>query len=370
MNNGRIERTFTFGPGVTPRIVASNGAGSITVQGAAREDVAVIVTVEPPDALDRGLEVRIVQEGNTVIVEPKGGGLLHAFGGNNARVAIAIATPQRSDITATAGSGEVRVSGIAGEAAVQSGSGKVQVSDLDGTVRVNSGSGKVQGHDLRGTVTCQTGSGSITIEDGEGDFTVRSGSGSVRLRGLVGTLDCHGASGSVTAQTSALSRAQVNTASGSIRLMTPLDPRGEYRFQTASGSVELQVPRETAATMTYQTMSGSVSSDMPAQREGGKRNGTLVVNGGGVPVTMRSMSGSLSIRATTDALPPIATTRFTDAPVAAAAPRPAPESAPQPPPEDEPGETLRILHAVERGELDIDTAMARLAALEEAETVS
>lgn len=392
--SGHIERTFTFGPGATPHIVAHDRSGvlamsGITIHGEVREDVAVVVVVESPDALDRGLEIRIVQEGDTVTVEPiRGGGLL-AFGAKTTAVTVDIRTPHRSDATVRADSASVHVSDLTGRTVVETGSGNVQVHGLRGSVeikggsgvvrgddlhdgvRISTGSGDIKAHDLQGDVQIRSGSGSISLEGGMGAFTLQGASGSVRLRRLTGTLDCMGASGSVRAVACTFSRAHVRTASGGIRLASSLDPAGDYRFETASGHVELQVPEGTRATVTYTTMSGGISSDLPHERDRSKRSGTLRVNGGGASVTMRSASGGLAVRTATDALPVTAPAPTTDAPVTAPAPSlPAPESPPESPPEEEPSETLRILHAVERGELDIDTAMARLAALEEAETVS
>ncbi len=387
--SGHIGRTFTFGPGATPHIVANDRSGvlamsSIAIYGEAREDVAVVVVVESPDALDRGLEIRIVQEGDTVIVEPiRGGGLL-AFGAKTTAVTVDIRTPHHSDATVRADSASVHVSDLTGRTAVQTGSGNVQVHGLRGSaeiksgsgtvhgdglhdgVRISTGSGDIKAHDLRGDVQIHSGSGGLSVEGGTGAFTLQGASGNIRLRGLTGTLNCGGASGSIRAASCAFAQAHIHTASGSIRLATPLDPAGEYRFRTASGDVELQVPDGTRATVTYTTMSGGISSDLPHDRDGGKRNGTLRVNGGGTPVTMQSASGSLAIRVTNESFPttgtaaPLPESLAESSPVAAVAPE-------TPPSEAEPSETLRVLQAVERGELSIDEAMTRLAALEEAE---
>ena len=71
MTNGRIERIFTFAPGVTPKILARNPSGTIDVRGEAREDVAVLVTCDPADAFVRGVEIVIEQEEDTVLVETR-----------------------------------------------------------------------------------------------------------------------------------------------------------------------------------------------------------------------------------------------------------------------------------------------------------
>ena len=131
-------------------------------------------------------------------------------------------------------------------------------------------------------------------------------------------------------------------------------------------------------TVSMKTVSGDLSCALPATTtEGGRRNRTLAVNGGGVPVRVKSVSGDCTIRAANSNLPPLPAA----APLRAAAPPPPQPAAPAmpsesprpamppPPPESaaEDGftETLAVLQAVERGELTIDEAMEKLATLED-----
>jgi hypothetical protein len=144
-----------------------------------------------------------------------------------------------------------------------------------------------------------------------------------------------------------------------------------------SGDLLLQVPQETRMTVSMKTVSGDLSCALPATTtEGGKRNRTLAVNGGGVPVQVKSVSGDCTIRAANSNLPPLPAT----APLRATAPPqpPAPPAMPPMPPmpgapppmrdaapESDFSETLSVLQAVERGELTIDEAMEKLATLED-----
>ena len=72
MENGRIERTFTLAPGVTPAIVARIPSGTMQIHGEERSDVAVTVTVHPADAIGRDLEVILEEQGETIHAEVRG----------------------------------------------------------------------------------------------------------------------------------------------------------------------------------------------------------------------------------------------------------------------------------------------------------
>jgi len=363
MTHGQIERTFTFAAGVAPKITVRNPSGTVDMRGEAREDVAVVVTCDPPDALERGLTVVIEQRDDTVFVETRWPGLTGGLPSVKARVAMDIRTPRMSGVNADLASGEATVAGIEGGVRLSTASGDVRVNDVHGVVQVNSTSGEVRLSDVHGTVHVRTASGDLSIKRGTGEFSLGSASGDVRLDSVTGALHVNTASGDVTANGCAFTQIQMKTASGDAELATALDAHGDYGFQTKSGDVKLLVPEGTALTLTYSTLSGEITTVLPAQRDGDKRKGRLIVNGGGVPVQMGSMSGDYLIQVVHGALPPLpaAATTVAEPPVSAIMPAPLalPEET-EPTEPTEQSETLRVLQAVERGELSIDEAMSRL----------
>lgn len=361
--DGTSERTFTFGPGAVPRVVANTPTGSVDIRGEAREDVYVRVMLDPPEARDRGWAVAIAQHGDTVAAEVKPPhNIVGWLRNGSVRVEVEMRVPHGANATANTAAADVTISRVAGGTRVRTASGEIHGGDLGGGVQITTASGDVHLNGVRGDLRCVTASGDVEVAQAEGEVGVASTSGDVRLSGVVGPLALTTVSGDAEVRASALPRARVKTVSGDVALTTPLHREGEYRFETVSGDVELIVPDGAALTVAYQTVSGDMESAAPARREGGKRSGTLAINGGGVSVAVKSVSGDLSVRTTREALPDFGAV----APMHT--PSPAPE--PEPRPEAEPSETLRVLQAVERGELTIDEAMSRLAALEEAEAKS
>jgi hypothetical protein len=381
MENGRIERTFPLAPGVTPTIVARIPSGTLQIHGEDRSDVAITITVHPADAIGRNLEVILQEQGEAIRAEVRGAergssllGLLQS-GLNGVRIAMEIRTPARSAVEAEAASGDIGVEGLEGAIRARTASGDIRADRLSRAVMIQTASGDINTHVLSGSVRIQSASGDISIERADGEISIQTASGDVTLDQISGTLEATTASGDCQVRSSALRSCRARTASGDLAITTPLAPDGEYEFGTVSGDLLLHVPQETRMTVSMKTVSGDLSCALPSTTtEGGKRHRTLAVNGGGVPVQVKSVSGDCSIRAANSNLPPLPAIAPLRAPVTPPAPPrppapPMPDAAPamqEAMPESDFSETLSVLQAVERGELTIDEAMEKLATLEDA----
>jgi len=388
MESGRIERTFTLSPNAVPTIVARTPSGTMQIHGEERDDVVVTITCDPADAIGRDLEIILEERGETIHAEVRGPHRGDAFFGrlhSNIRIAMEIRTPVRSDIEAEGASTTIHLERLEGAIRARTASGDVRADRLARMVTMQTASGDIRAHVLNGGVRIQSASGDVTLERGNGELTIQTASGDCELDQITGTLDVSTASGDCRIRTSALTSCRATAASGDLTVATPLAPNGEYDFSTVSGDLLLQVPQETRMTVAMKTVSGDLSCALPATSDGGKRNHTLTVNGGGVPVHVKSVSGDCTVRAATGDLPPLPATpyivRASSAPPMPPIPPFSPfspfplvipmpamhetDSATQPDaPEDGFSETLDVLQAVERGELTIDEAMEKLATLE------
>ncbi len=373
--SNRIERTFALAAGAVPQIVCRNPAGFVEVRGEARDDVAVVVTCDPPDALARGVEITVEQQGERVFVEAKWPSTLGWMRATRVRVTMQVRTPRRSDVEMDIASSDGRIEDIDGAIQVQSASGDLSVTNLAGSIHIQSASGDIRAAGLRGRAEIRTASGDVTVVRAADALTIRTANGDVQIDDIAGTLILHTASGDVHVQRSTLTACEMQTASGDLEIATSLAPAGSYEFQTVSGDIRLFVPQTTSAMLSWTTISGDLSSALPAERQGGKRNGTLIVNGGGVAVRVKTVSGDCDLRIANDlpALLASPTSPVDAATVATARPtQTSPflvDNAPPAPREpeaeaDTPPETLAILQSLERGELTIEEAMRQLAALE------
>ncbi|MBV8113772.1 MAG: DUF4097 family beta strand repeat protein [Silvibacterium sp.] len=158
-----------------------------------------------------------------------------------------------------------------------SGSGDLKISDLGGSLKANTGSGSIEANGLSGRVALETGSGDIRAEMSSApDVKADTGSGSIHLRGVTGGLSAETGSGDI----------EVNGQPGS-----------NWKLQTGSGSVTLNTGSSAKFSLDAQTGSGTVHSDPPITMHGSleKHHITGDVNGGGPTVKVETGSGDVRI---------------------------------------------------------------------------
>lgn len=327
-----------------------------------------------------GVPGRVVLEttdGGLTIREQEALGL--SFGTGRKTVELEVGVPVDADVTIDTASGSVVARGLHGKQHYRTASGDLRVLDAAGRIDINAVSGDAT-LELAGTV----------------DLAVRTVSGDVNVGG--GTLDS----------------VRVQTTSGDVRLESPLTSRTGNTIETLSGDVS--VVAVVGMRVEARTVSGDLLSDLPHRSEGRMGRRTIVVGDGSIELGFRSVSGDLRIRdgsrmngrpaatVTYPVLPP----NPPDAPTPPLPPTPATPAIPFVPPlpgatsdsstlsrvdETEEGpvadgdanpsttasrdgttrepiddERLAILRAIERGELDVATAMDRLSDLDARET--
>jgi hypothetical protein len=259
-------------------------------------------------------------------------------------------------------------------------SGTVEAGSLVGDQKYRTISGDIRLWGLGGLVEASSISGPVTLDSG-GDVRVRASS----------------VSGSVKVRARCFYGMSVNTTSGSIAVAGALDPAGDYRADSISGSVSL-TPLS-GVTAELRTVSGSLSSEVDQRVEGGRGFWRSRVGDGRTLFKVNSTSGGLRIlapgpEATSAQVVPEYGGPATDAgetPAAgsgnegageagtagpssadqALSHEPAqpqetwtleeqPDATTEAPDGEEAPDELTVLQALERGEIDVDEAAARL----------
>lgn len=257
----------------------------------------------------------------------------------------------------------------AAELGIDIASGRIETDGLRGEQRLKTASGDVRLQRASGTIELAAVSGDMTIDlDGATNLTVRSVSGDLAVRG--GRIDT----------------LRLATTSGDIRVDSELSTGADHSIDTLSGDVELVA--DGGVRVDARTISGDLATDLPHRSEGRMGRRALIVGDGATRLAFRSVSGDLRIldRSTTGRstpsmpempampakpIPPVPPTpprapslppapgRSVDPIAEASAPA---EPAGSTPADDE---RMTILRALERGELDVAAAMARLAELDD-----
>lgn len=232
------------------------------------------------------------------------------------------------------------------------------------TLRLSGVSANLDIRGMRGDEEIRTVSGDVSLIDIGGQLTLQSVSGDTSIQGAEVDLRATTTSGDLDARVGHFRGTQVRTVSGDVRLAGTFDAGPDHSVESISG--DLQVVPDNGVTANLTSVSGSIHTDLPHQRDSGRGRRTVVVGDGAASVSFRTMSGDLSIArspaasaAGNDTATPAdpvtsSSPAVADAPAAADSSR-APEHQSAPPPHDQ----LDVLRALERGEIDVETA-ARL----------
>jgi hypothetical protein len=243
-------------------------------------------------------------------------------------------------------------------------------------VAIDTASGWIDALALRGPQRYRTASGDVHLRAGGGRIDVNAVSGDVTVElAAEADLAVRTVSGDVSMSGGSLTSLRVNTTSGDIRVDSPLVGGATHTIETLSGDVSLAAIDDMR--VEARTVSGDLSSELPHRTEGRMGRRTMILGDGSIDLGFRSVSGDLHIHSGDDgparptgAAAPVAaetaagTASFAaaDAPAGPAPAGPVPAGTDDRP-ADEP-DRMAILRALEAGEIDVATAMDRLATLE------
>lgn len=198
----------------------------------------------------------------------------------------------------------------------------------------------------------RTVSGDLVLDRLAGEVRVRGVSSDVSIRADDALrLEMNTVSGDVSAFAPRFEELRLVTVSGDIEIEGELAHAREHRVETVSGDLSLGVAG--GLTLEVRGLSTDAHISVPHRSEGSRDRRRYVIGDGEASLLFSSMSGDVMARPTR---------RFSSAPVAPTPPvPPSMPSAPEPPVAPiTADEQMRILEAVERGEIDVTEATRRL----------
>ncbi len=187
-------------------------------------------------------------------------------------------------------------------------SGSIKVTGVRGTVRAETISGDVTATDTPRLEAARSTSGNVSIAgiSIEGELAVGSLSGTVTARNVKAHgLDLGSVSGNVMVADVTCDRLGAKSVSGSIEYAGTLNKAGRYEINTHSGTVRLMLANPPGFELNANSFSGSVRSDFPMTIGGNAsssatsdRNGRrrVVVSNRSMRATYGDGSATLTIR--------------------------------------------------------------------------
>jgi hypothetical protein len=128
-------------------------------------------------------------------------------------------------------------------------------------------------------------------------FVGRTVNGSIEADALTGDVDAHTVNGGVRLSTAG--KAQAETVNGSITAAVgQADGTEALSFKTVNGSIALDLPAGASAEVRAATVNGEIHSDFPlgGQARISRRHLSGAIGGGGRPLALETVNGSINIR--------------------------------------------------------------------------
>ncbi len=297
-----IEKTFSVAS--PARLSVSNIRGSVEIHPGEEGVILVKATKQPHSGDEKRTEIVIAQEADGTVKAATrfpDSSWNWMFGSQPCEVDYVVKAPRQCSLKLNGVSNTVLAEGFEGDVSVNSVSGEITLRDLTGSVRIHTVSGDTNGERIAGSLDLDTVSGDVVLKE------------------------------------SALSSIKANSVSGDMRIRTPL-AEGPYDFKSVSGDVRLMVPPDIHCTGELHSVSGDLVSAFPitgSSRQHGSQ--TVNVQGGGVKISLHSVSGDLSLDCDGE-IPP------------AAEPLKTVSSE----------ERRAVLEQIERGELTVEQALGQL----------
>lgn len=188
-----------------------------------------------------------------------------------------IRLPRRAKVSIRTVSAGIEVTGLSGELELVTVAGNIRV---DGALRLLLAESMEGTFDVRGPIEVSR---------------LKGGSGAMTLAGLRGDVMAGSVGGPITVRDGAVTRAHLETVSGSIEYEGSLAPRGTLESVTHSGDVTLRLPADLGAEFELESIDGSVDPGGFARRTKG-RSLSFVTRDGGSRVVVRSFKGVVTLR--------------------------------------------------------------------------
>jgi DUF4097 and DUF4098 domain-containing protein YvlB len=184
-------------------------------------------------------------------------------------------------------------------------SGSVKVSGVHGSLRAEAVSGDVTVVDAPRLEAAKTVSGDVSLTGvtADGDLSAGSVSGNVRAKGLKARgLDLGSVSGDITVSDVTCERLGVKSVSGNVEYAGGISKGGRYEINTHSGTVRLVLANPGGFELNGNSFSGSIRSELPLTIGGdtggneSRRGGRDSVNSHSMRATFGDGSATLVVR--------------------------------------------------------------------------
>jgi hypothetical protein len=207
--------------------------------------------------------------------------------------------------------GSISLTGLAGKQDFKTSGGSLHVKDVSGTITGRTSGGSIHVENATQNIDLTTSGGSIHAKNCKGDIKLNTSGGSLDLSGLDGTIKASTSGGGIRGENIG-GELNAHTSGGSIRLANltcsvdastsggnidvSVASLGKYiKLRNSGGNIDLEVPAGKG--LNLDLAGNRVKTDRLTNFNGKAEDDQLegTVNGGGIPVTVKSGSGRVSL---------------------------------------------------------------------------
>ncbi len=193
----------------------------------------------------------------------------------------------------TTSGGSLHVDNVGGRVDGRTSGGSIHLDNSRDDIDLTTSGGSITARNSEGRIRLNTSGGSVDIKDLKGDIKATTSGGSVNGRNISGELVTHTSGGGIHLYEMSCSLEASNSGGGIDIEMKEL---GKYvRISNSGGSVDLRLPKNKGVDLDLS--GGRIKTDQLGNFDGKIEDDSLQgkLNGGGVPVRVRSSSGRISL---------------------------------------------------------------------------
>jgi len=193
----------------------------------------------------------------------------------------------------TTSGGSLHVDNVGGKVDGRTSGGSIEVENSRDDIELTTSGGSIEAHNCDGKLRLTTSGGSLNLKDLKGDIKATTSGGSVNGRNVSGELVTHTSGGSIHLYELTCS-VEASTSAGGIDV--EIKELGKYvKLSNSSGSIDLQLPKGKGVDLDL--AGDKIKTDQLGNFDGKVEDDSMQgkLNGGGVPVRVRTSSGKISL---------------------------------------------------------------------------
>lgn len=193
----------------------------------------------------------------------------------------------------TTSGGSLHVDNVGGKIDGRTSGGSIQLDNSRNSIDLATSGGSISARNSEGNIRLTTSGGSLDLKDLKGDIKATTSGGSVNGRNISGELITHTSGGGIHLSELSCSIEASNSGGG---IDIEIKELGKYvKISNSGGGVDLQLPKNKGVDLDLS--GGRIKTEQLGNFDGKIDDDRLEgkLNGGGVPVRVRSSSGRISL---------------------------------------------------------------------------